>query len=457
MNSPSASDFKNDLSRRLGFIDAYSLVVGCIIGTGVFLKAAVVSNLVSHPYWVLLTLVVGGCLSLAGALTYAELGILFPKAGGEYAYLREGYGDLTAFLYGWQRFWIGSPGSIAAYAVGAATFASPLFDVSKVGGVSGLAAILIVIFTMINCLKVSFGGHVQSVMTALKLILIVFIAGGIFLFSDSGTFQHLHPETSSAWPGFRLFGAGLLAMLWAFDGWNNMPMVAGEIKDPSRNVPRALAFGVLSVIVVYGLAHLSYFYALPFSEVLTANSKLHPTALPVATKAAETFLGSSGFLILAGAFVLSALGAMNGSVLSSARVPYAMARDGVFFRFLGWLHPRTQTPVAALLVQAVLACLMAFSGTFDQLTDYVVFASWIFYALVAASVFILRRRLPSADRPYKTIGYPIVPAAFVLTATWLLVNTVLTSPRESLTGLAIIAIGAPVFWFVRSRATKHEA
>lgn len=452
MASKSASN--QQLSRRLGLLDSYSLVVGCIIGTGVFLKAGVVSNLVGHPYWVMLTLIVAGCLSLAGALTYAELGILFPKAGGEYAYLRETYGELPAFLYGWQRFWIGSPGSIAAYAVGAATFAAPLFNLSVIGGVNSLAALLIVFFTFINCLQVTLGGRVQSFMTILKVFLILFIAIGIFFFSSTGTFTHLTPPGPVVWPGLRTFGAGLLAILWSFDGWNNMPMVAAEIREPSRNIPRALCFGVLTVIAVYIFVHLAYFYALPFTEVLSANSKFHPDALPVATKAAETFLGSSGFLILAVAFVFSAIGAMNGSILSSARVPYAMARDGLFFQTLGWLHPRTQTPVVALIVQAVLACLMAFSGTFDQLTDYVVFASWIFYALVAASVIILRRRNPSAERAYKTWGYPYVPLLFVLTATWLLANTLVTSPRESFTGLAIILIGAPVFWFMQKRPAR---
>lgn len=225
-------------------------------------------------------------------------------------------------------------------------------------------------------------------------------------------------------------------------------MVAGEIKNPSRNIPLALILGVGTILVIYLFANTAYFYALPFSEALTANSKFHPDALPIATKASETFLGSSGFLILAFAFMFSAVGALNGSILTNSRVPFAMARDGLFFQAIGVLHPRSKTPILSLFVQAALSIALALSGTFDQLTDYVVFASWIFYALCTGSLFIFRRKYPDIARPYKAFGYPYLPIIFIVVTVVLLANTLITSPRESLLGLAIILAGVPAYWLM---------
>ncbi len=446
---------KVGLERRLGLIATFSLVVGTIIGTGIFLKAGVMSQLLGQSSWVLIAWVVAGLLSSTGALAYAELGMLFPKAGGEYVYMREAYGDLAGFLWGWQRFWVSSPGSIAAYAVGAATFTAPLINLSVFGGTAGLAIIFILIFTVINCFEVTFGGRVQSFMTFFKIFLILFIALGIFGFSSTGTMAHLSETTDKAF-NISAFGAAMLAALWAFDGWNNMPMVAGEIKNPSRNIPLALGLGVGTILVIYLLANFAYFYALPFSEALTANSKFNPQALPIATKASYTFLGPAGYSILAFAFMFSAVGAMNGSILSSSRVPFAMARDGLFFQAVGLLHPKTKTPIVSLIVQAILSIVLALSGTFDQLTDYVVFASWIFYALCTGSLFIFRKKHPNAERPYKALGYPVLPAIFILMTSLLLINTLITSPRESLTGLAIIAAGVPAFWYMRRTQRKAQ-
>jgi basic amino acid/polyamine antiporter, APA family len=383
-----------------------------------------------------------------GALAYAELGILFPKAGGEYVYMREAYGDLAGFLWGWQRFWVSSPGSIAAYAVGAATFAAPLLDLGILGGKTGLAIVFILVFTFINCLQVSFGARVNAFMTFLKIFLILFIALGIFAFSKTGSFEHLNVISDKEF-SVSAFGAAMLAALWAYDGWNNMPMIAGEVKNPSRNIPLALLLGVGTILVIYLVTNLAYFYALPFAQVLTANSKFNPDALPVATMASETFLGAAGYSLLAFAFMFSAMGAMNGSIMTNSRVPFAMARDGLFFKGLGVLHPKTETPIISLIVQAALSIILALSGTFDQLTDYVVFASWIFYALCTASLFVFRRKYPEAERTYKAFGYPILPLFFVATTIWLLINTLINSPIPSLIGLAIIAAGAPAYWYMK--------
>jgi APA family basic amino acid/polyamine antiporter len=231
-------------------------------------------------------------------------------------------------------------------------------------------------------------------------------------------------------------------------------MVAGEVRDPGRNIPKALIAGMAIVLVTYGLANLAYFYALPFSEILTANSTAHRNALPVAALAAKSFLGESGPKFVSLAFLLSAVGVLNGSILTNARIPYAMARDGLFFRRFAELNARTSVPVAAIAGQAVWASVLAVSGTFDQLTDCVVFAGWLFYALTTSAVFVLRRKMPNAPRPYRTIGYPYLPAVFLVVALVLVGSTLLAARLESLVGLALIGLGLPVYWFLRREARQ---
>ena len=316
-----------------------------------------------------------------------------------------------------------------------------------------MAVSAIFLLSVVNCLAVAFGGKVQSALTILKIGGIAFVVLGIFFFSGSADWSHLKaPAGAPAWSGWALFGTAMLAALWAFDGWNNMPMAAGEVQDPGRNIPRALVGGMLVVLVVYLLANLAYFYALPVEEVVTSNSTRHRAALPVASKAATTFLGESGGKLVALAFVISAFGALNGSILSNARVPYAMARDGLFFSRMGALNEGARVPYLAVLVQAVWSSVLAVSGTFDQLTDSLLFASWIFYGLVTSSVFVLRRRNPDLPRPYRTVGYPVVPAVFVLVSAWLVVNTLIEKRVESVTGLVLILLGLPLYFYFRRKA-----
>src|ERR1043166_912173 len=231
-----------------------------------------------------------------------------------------------------------------------------------------------------------------------------------------------------------------------------MPMVAGEVREPARNIPLALSIGTVVVLVIYLLANVAYCYALPFNEILTANSSAHPDALPVATKAAQTFLGSSGGKLVSIAFLLSTIGALHGSILTNSRITFAMARDGVFFSRFGELNEKTAVPVAAIILQAVWASVLAVSGTFDQLTDCVVFAGWIFYAATTSSVFVLRKKFPDWPRSYRTVGYPVVPIIFIGVAIWLIVNTLTTNPMESLVGLVLIGVGLPIYWWKRGRA-----
>lgn len=438
----SKSQSSTKLSQGLGLHECVALVVGTIIGTGVFLKTGIMTQTVQSPSVVMMAWVVAGLLSLAGALTYAELGALFPRAGGEYVYLQKTYGNAVGFLYGWMRFWIGSPGSIAAYAVGAATFLGALANYSSDATRITVAISFVTGFTLINCLAVKFGGGVQVFLTALKVLM---IAGLIFgaLFLSQGSFENFNLAHEFA--GMSAFGTAMLAALWAFDGWNNLGMASGEVKDPQKNIPRALIFGVLSCIAIYCLVNLAYFVALPVSEILTSNSKNFPQALPVATKAVKTFLGDQGLTLLSVAFVISALGAMNGSILTSARVPYAMAEAGSFPKIFSYLHSKTQTPITSILFQGLIASLLAASGTFDQLTDYVVFSSWLFYALNGFAVILLRRRMPDAHRVYKVPLYPALPIVFVTLSGLLLLNTLITSPMESGIGLLIIGLGLPIY------------
>jgi APA family basic amino acid/polyamine antiporter len=290
---------------------------------------------------------------------------------------------------------------------------------------------------------------VQWLATLGKLGGIAIIVLGAFLLSRTGSWQHLRaPVTAGIGGGMSAFGAAMLAALWAYQGWANVAMVAGEIEKPERNVPRALIFGMLIVIVVYLVTNVAYFYALPFSEILTANSTAYRDALPVAAKAAFTFF-RYGPQLVSLAFIISVIGTLNGIILMNARVPFAMARDGVFFRHLGDLSPTTSVPVIAIWVQGIWASVLALSGTFDQITTSVIFALWIFFALSGSSLFVLRRKLPAAPRRYRTPGYPVVPILFVLVAIWLVINSVKAYPVESAAGLFLIALGLPFFFFFR--------
>ena len=458
----------SELVRGLTLTSSTALVIGSIIGTGVFFKAAIMSQQVGSPALVLIAWLVAGMLSLAGALTYAELGAMMPHAGGEYLYVRAAYGNMAAFLNGWMRFVVGSAG-IAALGVGFATFLSAVAPMPAVwaqrtfhllgrdiywrfGEREAVAVTAILLFGSINCAGVAFGGRLQSVLTAAKVLGIAVIVVGVFLFSDSGSLAHFRtPASAPQWTGLQAFGAAMLSALWACDGWAYMPMVAGEVREPERNIPRALIIGVLVVLELYGLANLAYFWALPFKEILSANSNLHRDALPVAAKAARTFLGPRGPAIVSILFMISAAGGLNGVILATARIPFIMARDGLFFARLGKIHEVSHVPVWAIGALSVWSSLLALSGSFDQLTDMSVFAYWVFYALAASTVFVLRRRQPNAPRPYRTLGYPVVPALFVLTAVWLLFNSLQTSPVEAAMGLLLILLGLPVFFFYRRR------
>jgi len=454
------------LVRGLKLTGAISLVVGTVIGTGIFLKTTVMTQQVGSPEIVLLVWVAAGLLSLAGALTYAELGGMLPKAGGDYVYLRAAYGDLPAFLFGWMRFAVGATGSIAALAAGFAIFFTALFGLNapwyktsfqlfggefvwQFGWAQIVAVLVIAVFSAINCGGVVLGGRTQTILTASKVFGFVIIIAGVYLFTPGVSWEQLSSEfRTQNLTVIQAFGAAMLAALWAYEGWNNMPMAAGEIEQPGRNVPRALIFGSLIILAIYLLTNLAYFHALPVNEIAAAN-----IGSPVATRAVATFLGSNGATFVTIAIMFSIIGALNGTILTNSRVPYAMAKDGLFPEKIAALSEATRVPVRSIVIQAIWASALALLGTFDQLTNYAVFAAWIFYVLTTSAVFVLRRKMPDATRPYKTLGYPATPIIFILVGLWLLVNTLQTNPLEAAVGLFLIALGLPVYFYFRSKST----
>lgn len=420
-----------------------------MIGTGVFLKPAIMAQHAGSVTIVLLAWLVAGLLSYAGALTYAELCSRMPEAGGEYAILRNVYGKFPAYMYGWMRFTIGAPGSAASYAVGAAAFLHVVVPYSTLGiKVWQMAVIFIALFTIINSLTISVSSSVQVTLTAIKVISLSVLVGTLFFIAPEAA-QSAAPVK---WPGMVSFSAALLAALWAYDGWNNLPMLGGEVKNAQRNLPLALAIGLGIVIVVYLLVNQAFFHVLTFNEVLASNPSVNPGAEPVATAAMHRVISDASVKVIAAMMVVSALGAMSGSILASARVPYAMAQDGVFFRPLGRLSRVNAIPVISTVVQGAIAALLAFSGTFDELTDSVVFASYIFYGLTAGAIFKVRgfRKTEAQPGLFRTPLYPVLPIVFLFCSAGFIVYAAIAMPYLTAIGLGVILLGVPgFFWFTR--------
>ncbi len=454
--------------RGLGPFAAYAMVVGNVIGTGVFLKARVMTCNVDTAGMVLAVWVIAGFMSLLGALTYAELATIFPRAGGEYVFIQQAYGRLWGFLYGWTRFFVATTGALAALAMGLAIFLNALaggsveavrLTLPVLGSVSGIALLAVAavwIVTAVNCADVSTGGRVASVLTVLKLVLVTGVGLGAFLLA-SGSWGHYALSAAAgtcegvdaaARGGMAGVGAAMMAALWGYNGWNEVTYVAGEVRDPGRALPFAIIGGIVTIIVLYVTINAGYFYVLPPAAIASVSA-----SSPVATVVATEFLGPAAVGLMSGLLAISVMTALQIVALVGARVPYAMAADGVFFRSLAHLSPRTRVPVRALVAQAAWASVLVLSGTFDTLTDYVIFAVLIFMGLATTSVFVFRRRLPDVPRPYRTWGYPVVPVLFLLTAAWLIVNTFQTSPRQALAGIGLVALGIPFYWYW----TRHDS
>lgn len=431
--------------RSLGLVSSASVVVGCMIGTGIFIKPAIMAGHAGSIFWVMVAWITAGLLSYAGALTYAELCSRNPAAGGEYALLKASYGDTAAYLYGWMRFTIGAPGSAASYAVGAAVFLHVVVPYESLGiKIWQMAVLFIAVFTAINSITVLVSASVQILLTGLKLGCIAVIIIVLFFLTPTTA----APPPPILWPGTASFAAALMAALWAYDGWNNLPMLGGEVKNAQRNLPLSLAIGLGLVLAIYVVINLAYFHTLSFSEIIAANPSRSAGTPPVASVALAKVFSSGAVKIIAAIFVVSALGAMNGSIFASARVPYAMARDGLFFKPLSRLSQRHGIPVLSTVVQGLIAIILAMSGTFDQLTDSVVFASWLFYALTAAAIFKVRGSPAAEERVvwFRVPFYPVLPVVFLACAAAFIVYAVVAMPYLTALGALIIVSGLPLYW-----------
>jgi len=417
--------------------------VGTMIASAIFIVPATIATQVPGSGLMILVWVVGGVVSLLGALSIAELGAAYPEAGGQYAYLREAYGPVWAFLYGWANFAVINPASIAAIAVGFATYFGFFVSLSP-DAVKGIAVVSIAGLTLLNCLGVRLGATTQNILTFLKMGALAGLIATAFLLAGGGAanFQPLWPAGSaSGW--IRPFGVAMIGALWAYDGWLETTYVGSEIKDPGKNLPRSIILGAIIVIVFYVLASVAYSYVL--SPARMAGAKL------VASDAAQVTMGAVGAGFVAAAILVSTLGANNGIILTAARIPYAMARGGLFFRSQGSVHPRFATPVVALVTQGAISTALALTGRYDQLFTYVVFAQFTFYALGCGAVMRLRRTAPQVPRPYRTWGYPVTPLVFIAFALWLVGNTIVELPRESAVGAGLILLGLPGYWYWRRK------
>ncbi len=449
MTSPSGTRVttpRRTLVRGLGVVESTAIVVGTIIGTGIFLKPRVIAELLPSPGLILAVWVAGGVLSFLGALSYAELGALFPEAGGEYVFMRETYGRVWGFLWAWTYFVCAKIGSIAALGFGFAIYLGRFVPLPGYGQ-QVVAGVAILAVTAVNVLGIVAGGRLQAVLTVLKIGSIVAIAAMAFAAPD-GSWGHLQAAEHSAKHGLvGAIGLALVSVLWAYDGWNDLVMVSGEIKDPGRNIVRAMFYGMAVIIGLYLIANVGYHYAIPVGVM--------PSQPRVAEAAVAGVLGARGAGVVSAIIVVSILGALNGSILSGARIPYAAATDGLAPAALARVHERYHSPALALGVQGLLACglIALFTlrgiGTFDYVTDMVIFAEWAFYGMCTAAVIVLRRRRPELPRPYRAWGYPWAQVAFVVATAFICVNSLVEAPRQSLLGLGLILLGLPAYALAR--------
>jgi APA family basic amino acid/polyamine antiporter len=454
-DNPSDTSGQFELKRELGAWSAAAIVVGTVIGSAIFLVPNDMVKNVGSPAMVFAVWVFGGMLSLFGALSYAELAAALPEAGGEYVYLREAYGPMWGFIYGWTQMFVAKSGSIATLATGFfiyfANFRPELEQVWIVAPLPFgqleirygqlLAIAVIAVLAVINYFGVRIGGNVQVVLTLVKvgLIAAIIVVG---LTTSHGTLANYRTSIPAA-GGITGFFAALVAALWAYDGWNNVVMVASEVRRPQRNLPLALIMGTLAVIAIYLLANFAYFRVLPAEAIASTNR--------VAAESMRQALGTAGANAVSVAAMISIFAALNGSILSGSRVPFAMARDGLFFRKVGFVHPQHHTPSVSILVLNLWAAVLVLSGKYEDLYNYVIFGSVILYAMATAAVIVLRFKRPGLPRPYRTLGYPVVPIVFVLGIAGLVVSTLVKRPMESLVGLGLIALGLPFYFYWKRR------
>jgi len=440
-----ALDAASDLPRRLGLIDALSIVIGIVIGGGIFLVPNLVAQELKSAPAILAVWVFAGVISFFGALACAELGTALPSTGGQYVFLREAYGPLVGFLCGWSMFLVGRSAQVAWLAVTMALYVSyfvPLSaPASKLLGIGAIA-----LFTGINYRGVTAGAIVQKTFTLAKVAgLLVIICSALLWGSKSA------PPAEAVAGKFSVssFGVALIACLLAYDGWVQLSFVAGEIRNPRQNVFLALALGSVACIAIYVLANVAYLRVLPIAEIAASDH--------VGATVAKRALGSRGGSLVSLIILMSIVGTLNGCFLTSPRIYFAQARDGLFFRKFAEVHPRYQTPGFAILTQGIWAAVLVVSGSYETLLDYAMFAIWLWYGLMVAGVIVLRHKKPGLVRPYRMWGYPVTPALFLAIACWFLVNMLMTRPLPSAAGLVLIATGIPVYFLWAGHRNQAES
>ena len=427
------------LARVFTLLDATMINAGGIIGSGIFMVPATIALLTGSTSLILAVWVFGGLISLFGALSVAELGAAMPRAGGQFVYLNEAYGPVWGYLYGWSCVAVINTASIAAVGVAFSEYLGFFFPLSTMG-IKSVAILSVILLTIINILDVKSGARAQNIFTLLKIGAIFGIIS-LGLVMDGGSAENIQPF----YPDRPLpalvgpLGLAMVSVLWTYDGWIFITYVAGEVKNPGRNIPLSLVFCMLIVISIYLLINFVFTYTLGIGAMGTSTL--------VASDSAFIFLGEKGAVLVSIIILISLLGANNGFILTSARINYAMARNRLFFQQAAKVHPKFKSPANALIIQAVWACALTFSGTYNQLITYIIFASWIFYAMSCAAVIILRKKRPEMKRPYKTPGYPYIPIIFILFAVFLTFNTILEAPRDAAVGAGIILAGLPLYFY----------
>ncbi|MBC3797290.1 APC family permease [Acetobacterium tundrae] len=430
----------SSLKKTVTAIEAMAIVVGMIIGSGIFLKPGIVLQNAGTPLFSILAWVAGGVITLASALSVAEIAAAIPKSGGLYTYLVELYGDVWGFLLGWVQTVISYPASVAALAIAFATYSEffiPMNDLQM----KFLAVGILVFILIMNVLSTKFGGVIQTVATIGKLIPVVAIITFGLASNLAPGFAGIQSSSVSA----AGFGVAVLGTLWAYDGWISVTNMAGELKNPSKTLPKVISIGVVFVIIVYVLFNVAIFKVLPV-DVITAS------ATPGADAAVALFGNGGGIFITAG-IMISVLGALNGYLMTAARVPQVMGTEGQlpFSRVLGKIHPKFETPANALVFESILAVIYIFSGTFNTLTDLLIFVLWIFFTMGVFGVFILRKKILPKKENYKVPLYPITPLLGIAGGLYILISTVISAPGRSFVGIGITLVGLPVYYYMKNK------
>lgn len=447
-----------ELLRAIGLKEAIAINVGCVIGSGIFLVPATIAGKLHAMGPIMLVWVVAGLLTFFGALSLAELSSFLPKSGGPYVYLRESYGKLWGFLFSWNDFFINKAASIAAIAIAFTIYLGALFPAIGqsqpffqpgwtifghpfvLGWGQLIAIIAITVVTISNLRGVKLGAQIMNIFTSAKVAALLFLIFGAF-FSSKASFANLQPWWPENWSSelTAAFGLAMVSALWAYDGWIDVTLTAGETINPTRNVPLALIISTLAILALYLSANIAYALIIPLHDM--------PNSQRIAADVAASAIGPVGAVIVIAGIMCSTFGTLNGLTLAGPRSIWATGHDRVFAPALGKVHPRFRSPHVAIITIGIWAALLTLSGTYDQLTAYVVFGSWLFYAMAAVSVIILRKKMPDVPRPYKAWGYPYATLLFTAIAGWFIYNTFVEDPRDALIGIGLLVLGLPFYYY----------